>query len=170
MPRRKNKSNIFKDSTPISELSEDDIITEDSKKEKEDNLPEKIGEIEIQKEKDTNSSKKQEYSKEETKILSTEETLKQILIKPLTQITDQQKQKQKSETRQKKTSKSQDKYKLTDFTKKVFRPEFQIQLEHIEKSEKLWKMMETYLPRDAEAIQKSIIDQSTSWFEIVQVP
>ncbi len=49
-------------------------------------------------------------------------------------------------------------YKLTDFDKNVFRPEFQIKEELKDKSEKLWRMMEVYLPRDIGSIQKSIID------------
>jgi len=49
-------------------------------------------------------------------------------------------------------------YKLTDFSEKIFRPEFQMNEKLKEKSEKLWRMMESYLPRDKQSIQKSIID------------
>ena len=48
-------------------------------------------------------------------------------------------------------------YKLTDFSKQVFRPEFQMGDEEKEKSEILWRIMESYLPRDKHSIQKSII-------------
>lgn len=49
-------------------------------------------------------------------------------------------------------------YKLTDFSEKIFRPEFQISEKLKDKSEKIWRMMDTYFPRDKESIQKSIIN------------
>jgi len=49
-------------------------------------------------------------------------------------------------------------YKLTDFSETLFRPEFQIKEKFKDKSEKLWQIMESYLPRDPQSIQKSIIN------------
>ncbi len=48
-------------------------------------------------------------------------------------------------------------YKLTDFNEKIFRPEFQISEKLKDKSEKIWRIMESYIPRDKQSIQKSII-------------
>ena len=48
-------------------------------------------------------------------------------------------------------------FKLVDLSEPVLRPEFQLKDKFLEKSEKLWSLMDTYRPRDKQAIQKSII-------------
>jgi starch phosphorylase len=49
-------------------------------------------------------------------------------------------------------------YKMYDMSENLFRPEFQLKKSPHDKNEKLWHLMDVYLPRDSNSIQKSVIN------------